>query len=273
MKLQSVAGGGVNKLLCALLMAGLLGGCATTGGGGGGDGSGPRTASDQTDADRRAAVRLELATGYFERGQFDTALDEIKQVLQIKPGMTEALSLRSLVYAGMGENQLAEDGFRRLLAQAPKDGDVAHNYGWFLCQRGRYRESYEQFDAALAQPQYRAPVRTLMARGVCEAREGQLVKAEQSLAKAFEFDPSSPVVQVNLAEVLLRQGQLERARFYARRVNAKADQVNASSLWLELRIERRLGNAANVEELGQQLRRRFPASAEVAALNSGRFDE
>ena len=32
------------------------------------------TASDQTDAERRALVRLELASLYFGRGQFDTAL-------------------------------------------------------------------------------------------------------------------------------------------------------------------------------------------------------
>jgi len=38
-------------------------------------------------------------------------------------------------------------------------------------------------------------------------------------------------------------------------------------------VERRLGNTASVEDLGQQLRRRYPQSAEVAALNSGRYDE
>ena len=38
-----------------------------------------RTPSDQTDAERRARVRLELAGLYLGRGQNDTALDEVTQ--------------------------------------------------------------------------------------------------------------------------------------------------------------------------------------------------
>ncbi|WIT11833.1 type IV pilus biogenesis/stability protein PilW [Paucibacter sediminis] len=263
---------GVTPLLAGLALAALaaLGGCA---GVAGNNGQEPRTESDQTDADRRANVRLELAGGYFSRGQYSTALDEVKLALQAKPGMTEAINLRSLIFAAMGEPELAEEGFKRALSLAPKDADTAHNYGWFLCQRERWQAASAQFEAALAQPQYRFPSRTLLARGVCEARAGQLNDAERSLAKAFELEPANPAVSVNLAEVLLRLGQLDRARFYVRRVNAQAEQINASSLWLELRVERRLGNTASVEDLGQQLRRRYPQSAEVAALNSGRYDE
>ncbi|MGZ7222968.1 hypothetical protein ACXWPH_10230, partial [Streptococcus pyogenes] len=60
-----------------------------------------KTDSDQTDADRRAAIRLELAQGYFSRGQFTTALDELKLALQAKPDMREAVNLRGLIYAAM----------------------------------------------------------------------------------------------------------------------------------------------------------------------------
>ena len=56
-----------------------------------------KTDSDQTDGDRRAAIRLELAQGYFSRGQFNTALDELKQALQAKPDMREAMNLRGLI--------------------------------------------------------------------------------------------------------------------------------------------------------------------------------
>ena len=260
--------------LSQLLLATVLLACAALQGCGSSPSrEGPRTAMDQTDADRRAQVRLELASGYFARGQYETALDEVKLALIAKPGLAEAINLRSLIYAAMGEQGMAEEGFRRSLAQAPKDADTAHNYGWFLCQQRRYAEAYAQFDLALAQPQYRAPARTLMAYGVCQAREGKLVPAQQHLSKAFEFDPGNPVVAINLGEVLYRLGEYERARFYTRRVNNNTEQANASSLWLELRIERRMGNAANVEDLSQQLRKRFPQTPQTQALNNGRFDE
>jgi type IV pilus assembly protein PilF len=256
-------------LLAALVLM-LLSACASTGPA---PGSVPRTASDQTEADQRASVRMELATGYFARGQFNTALDEIKQALAVKPDMREAINLRGLVYAAMGELVLADDSFRRALNLYPNDADTLHNYGWLLCQQQRWGAADVQFDLALAQPSYRAPARTLLAKGVCEARAGRMDQAERSLAKAFELDPSSPAVAVNLAEVLYRNKQFDRARFYARRVNAQPEQSNAQSLWLELRIERRLGNTVAVDDLSQMLRRRYAQSPETQALDAGRFDE
>ncbi len=255
-------------LSAVLLIAAALTGCVTTS-----PQQQPKTESDKTDADRRAQVRLELASGYFARGQYETALDEVKLALAAKPDLPDAINLRSLIYAGMGEFALAEDGFKQLLVRDRNNPDTLHNYGWFLCQRQRYAESYQQFEAAVAQPTYRTPARSLLAWGVCEAREGRLVPAQVHLSKAFEADPGNPTIAMNLGEVLYRQGEYERARFYARRVNSNVEQANAASLWLELRIERRMGNAANMEDLGQQLRRKYPQAAETQALNNGRFDE
>jgi len=233
----------------------------------------PRTDFDSTDADRRAAPRLELAAGYFARGQYKTALDEIKQVLAVKPNMREAINMRGLIYAAMGETQLADENFRHALQLYPQDPDTLHNYGWFLCQQQRWTAAQAQFDLALAQSSYRAPSRSWLAKGVCSAKAGRQAEAEQSLQKAFEYDPASPVVAYNLADVLYRGKQYERARFYIQRVNAQTEQSNAQSLWLALRIERRLGNSAGVDELSQLLRRRHPQSPELQALDGGRFDE
>jgi type IV pilus assembly protein PilF len=233
----------------------------------------PRTESDRTSADRRAAVRMELASGYFSRGQYKTALDEIKQALAAKPDMREALSLRGLVYAALGEFKLAEDNFSYALKLSPTDADTLHNYGWFLCQQQKWAAASAQFDLALAQPSYRAPSRTLLAKGACEVLAGQLANAERTLSKAFELEPANPAIAMNLGDVLYRTGQWERARFYVKRVNAQPEQSNAQSLWLALRIERRLSNSAAVEDYSQQLRRRFAQSAETQALDNGRFDD
>jgi len=232
-----------------------------------------RTDSDQTDADRRASVRLELAQGYFARGQFNTALDELKLALAVKPDMKEATNLRGLVYASMGENQLAEESFRRAISLFPNDSDALHNYGWFQCQQQRWAAADSQFDLALAQPGYRAPQRTLLAKGVCEARSGRMKEAERTLSHAFELDAGSPAIAINLAEVLYRNNELERARFYVKRVNIQPEQVNAQSLWLALRVERKLGHTGAMDELAGQLRRQYAQSPETQALNAGRFDE
>lgn len=231
------------------------------------------TASDQTDADRRARVRLELAGAYFARGQMDTALDEVKQALAIQPQLADAYNLRALVYGAMGEDRLAEDSFRRALQINPRDGNVLHNQGWFYCQRNRHDEAQALFAQALAQPQYRDAARTQLARGVCFGQQRRWTEAEGALMRAYELDPSNPGVGINLAEVLYRRGEVERARFYVGRLNDNPNTVNAQTLWLAARIEVKAGRLLQAQRLGDQIRARYPQSPEAAQYERGQFDD
>jgi type IV pilus assembly protein PilF len=66
-----------------LLLA--LAGCASKPGGETGASRDMVTESDETDARRRARIRMELAVGYFEQGKTNVALDELKQVIASDP--------------------------------------------------------------------------------------------------------------------------------------------------------------------------------------------
>ena len=261
----------LRSALPAALLVALLAGCAMSPGA-----NEPRdlvTASDQTVADKRARVRLELATGYFGRGQGTTALDEVKLALVAKPDMPEAYSLRGLIYASLGQPQLAEESFQRSLQLDAHNGDTMHNYGSFLCEQRRYAEANKQFEAAMAQPEYRNLPKTLLLQGICQADSGDWVGAERSLSRGYELDPSNPTTAFNLADVLYRRGELERARFYIARVNSVPAQSNAQTLWLAARIEQRAGNSAAAQTFGRQLRDRFPQSPQALLFERGRFDE
>lgn len=252
----------------------LLGACA--GGPGGLPADQPAavpTASDQTDVERRARVRLELAGAYFGRGQLETALDETKLALQVKPDLAEAFGLRALIYAAMGEDRLAEDSFARALNLNPRDGGIQHNHAWFLCQRGQYAAAQARFAQLVAQPQYRDEARSQLARGVCFGRDGKFAEAESALMRAYELAPANPSTGLNLAEVLYRREAYERASFYIGRVNDTPDAVNPQTLWLAARIERKLGRTAAVRVLGDRLRQRFAQSPEAALFERGRFDD
>ena len=231
-----------------------------------------RSTGDTPDPVRRAQARLELAGLYFARGQAETALSELKEALAAKPDLPEAYSLRGLVYASLGDAARADDSFRRALDFSPRSADVMHNYGWFLCQERRFELADAQFERALAQPTYRDGARTLLAQGVCRARAGRWSDAERSLLRSYELDPANPFTAFSLSEVLLQRGELDRARFYVQRINAQPELATAQSLWLAARIERRLGNVGAVQDLGRQLRDRFPQSLEALQFEQGRFD-
>jgi type IV pilus assembly protein PilF len=156
---------------------------------------------------------------------------------------------------------------------SPRDPDTMHNYGWFLCQRQRLPEAQAQFQQAIATPRYPGLSRSLMTQGICLARAGSWAEAERSLARAYEIDPANPVTAVNLADVLYRRGEFERARFYIGRVNSVQELANAQTLWLAARIENKMGNVRGARDFGRQLRGRFPLAPETQAFERGRYDE
>ena len=231
------------------------------------------TASDEPDATKRARVRLELAGAYFGRGQMTTALDEVKLSIAADPNIGAAYNLRGLIYASLGDDALADESFRRALQLDSRDADAMQNYGWYMCQRKRYDDAQAMFDQALTVPQYPDTPRTLLTKGICQARAGQWEQAEKTLQRSYELDPANPTTGVNLAEVLFRRGEFERARFYIRRVNSTAEFVSPSTLWLAARIENKLGNQQGTQEFGRRLRDRFPQSREARTFDQGRFDD
>ena len=246
---------------------GTLGGCTTTV-----TSNGVRVADAENDAGKRARVRLELASGYFSNGQAAVALDEVKQAIAIDPSMFEAYNLRGLIYMRLSELDLADESFRRALALNPRSANVQHNYGWFLCQQSRMGEAYQQFNAALANPAYNDRAKTWMTMGLCQQKAGQRVDAETSLLRSYELDAGNPVTGYNLALLAFQRRDHARAQFYARRIN-NSELVNSESLWLGIKIERQLDNREAMSQLGAQLKKRYPQSAELAAYERGSFNE
>lgn len=235
-------------------------------------GTEPVTESDEPEARKRARIRVELASSYFEQGQTTVALDEIKLALGNDPNYAPAYTLRGLVYARLNELRLAEESFKRAQLLSPRDPDVLHHYGLFACQQGRYPQAVELFQQALASPVYGGQAKTLMAKGICQVRAAQFPEAEGSLARSYELDPGNPITAYNLAALQFRRGDTAKAQFTIRRLN-NTELANAETLWLGIKVEQRLGNSEAMAQLAQQLGRRYPESREWASYQRRAFDE
>ncbi|TAK93904.1 MAG: type IV pilus biogenesis/stability protein PilW [Aquabacterium sp.] len=231
------------------------------------------TASDEGDLQKRARIRMELASTYYGQGQYNTALDELKQAVAIDPNLPDAYEMRALIYDAMGDDARAVSNYKQALSLDERNGSVLHNYGWYLCRKRQFAEADALFERASSLPQTISTSKTMLARGVCQVSAGLYPEAEKTLVHSYELDPSNPATAFNLASVLYRRGELERARFYIRRVNNVPAQVTAESLWLAIRIEHKLGNANGREEMASQLRSRFPTARETNAMELGRFDD
>jgi type IV pilus assembly protein PilF len=230
------------------------------------------TESDEPETRKRARIRTELASGYFEQGQNTVALDELKQAVAADPNYPEAYNLRGLVYLRLNDNRQAEDNFRRAVALNPGDAGTLHNLGWLQCQERRWDESQRSFDQALTNPLYRERAKTLMAMGICQARAGKGADAERNLARAWELDEGNPIIGYNLATMLYTRGDAGKAQSYIRRLN-NSDLANAETLWLGVKIETKLGDTVAARQLSDTLKKRYPQARETGALERGAFNE
>lgn len=230
------------------------------------------TPSEETETRRRARIRLELAIGYYEQGKTEIALDEVRQAIATDPTLPDAYTVRGLIYMRLGDQRLAEESFRRAVALNPRESNALHNLGWLQCQASRFDESFRSFEQAMLSPMYTDKAKTLMTLGVCQARAGRVGEAEQSLARAYELDAGNPITGYNLANLLFRRGEFQRSQFYIRRLN-NSELANAESLWLGVKVERRMNDPVAMQQLGEQLRKRFPQSKERGSYDRGAYDE
>ena len=229
------------------------------------------TIGDVGEPRNRARIHTDLAAAYFQRGNMGVALEELRIATAADARYAPAHSLFGLVYMELRENKLAEQSFERALSIAPNDGDINHNYGVFLCQTRREPDSIKYFNQAIRNPLYPTPSRSYSAAGVCSMRTGNPKEAEQYFERALRLDPDEPASLLHLGQIRYKQGKMDEARRLVSRYNKLAD-PSAESLWLALRIERRTGERVAEQSYANQLRRRFPGSAEYQSLQRGKFD-
>ncbi|CAG0123625.1 hypothetical protein RHDC2_00091 [Rhodocyclaceae bacterium] len=246
------------------LLAMSLGGCATQ----------PGNSSSQqplTRSQASAKVHTELAAQYYERAQLGIALQELNLALQAEPNYAPAYNVRGLVNMALREDKEADADFRHSLQLDANDSEAHNNYGWFLCQRGRERESARHFLAALKNPLYATPGKAYLNAGVCSRKAGELKDAEEFFQKALLFQPDMPEALIGLADLSFANGDYAGAKsYFTRFVQNTPTPLSAENLWLAVRIERRLGDKNAEDSYALQLSKRFPDSRETQLMLQGK---
>ena len=223
------------------------------------------------DANTRAKVHTQLGALYYGRGNMAVALEELRMATAADANYAPAYSILGLVYTELRENALAQQNFERAIRLSPTDPDINHNFGVFLCQTKREREAISYFMRAVRNPLYPAPWRSYSAAGVCALRMNDVKEAENYFQIALKQEPNDQGSLLSLGEIRYRQGNLEEARRLVSRFN-KVTEPTSESIWLALRIERKLGERVAEASYANQLRRRFSSSREYQLLQRGEYD-
>lgn len=223
-------------------------------------------------AHERARAHTELGTGYFQVGQYKVALEEFRESLAIDPRYVPAHSMMGLVYMELKEDDKARQSFERALKIDPADSDANNNYGLFLCNRQREKDSIRYFLAAARNPLYAKPHEAYANAGVCARRVGNTAEATQYFLQSVQLEPSYPRALISLAQLQFEAGQPERAKTNLSRFMQVTKAPDAASLWMGVRIERQLGDRAAMRSYATLLEQRFPDAQETRLMREGRFE-
>lgn len=226
-----------------------------------------------TDGRARAKIHTELGGLYFQAGNMAVALEELNTAIAADSGYAPAYSVRGLVRAYLRELEAGEEDFRKALSLAPNDPEVNNNYGWFLCENDKPRQAIAYFLNAVKNPLYSTPDRAYTNAGACALKAGDLAGAEAYLGMALRLDGDSALpARVQLAQLYYRKGMLDEARRLLGEVLKVMEPATPETLWLALRIERKLGNRVAESGFAAQLRSRYGASKEYQEFLKGNFE-
>lgn len=229
------------------------------------------------DTQALAQRRLVLATAYFEQGQNEVAMQEVRATLNIDPHNASAYNLLGLIHQRNNAFALAQQSFEASAHWANQStntielADAQHNLGWLLCQQAQYAQAQSQFEQALLQTHYRQHGKTYMTAGLCHLRAGQTDAARHSWQQSLQKDGLNPMVRYQLA-LLDWQAQPALAQNLLAPLNAQA-LGTPESLWLGVRVARALDNPQDMQQLGQQLQQRYPESVQAKAWIQRKFEE
>ena len=151
-----------------------------------------QTSGKPKDIHTRAKLHTELGALYFQNGNLIVALEELTIATSINPNYAPAYSTRGLVLYYLKEFDSAEKDFQRALNLDDKDPEINNNYGWFLCQIGKEKDSIGYFRKALENSLYQTPEIAFLNLGACQIKIGEVDVAEESIRKSLRFAPDHP---------------------------------------------------------------------------------
>ena len=141
------------------LLLTLVSGCAST----------AERKAEQGAQQKLVDTNIQLAAGYLQQGQFDAAKEKLDKALEIDPDDPQTNNVMALLQWRLKNHEAAERHFQRALGSKAGgiNPDVQHNYGAYLCDRGRAEEAMMWFERAIANPQYPTPELANLNAGLC----------------------------------------------------------------------------------------------------------
>lgn len=242
------------KLVLALTMALVVVGCETK------NSSVPGGKVSKHEAYSR------LGFEYLQSGDTANAKSSFLRSIESDSGYAEAHNGIALAFQLEGDDQLAEQYFRKATALAPSSAMMHNNFGAFLFSKQRYQEACNELARATEDPFYGRRAQAFENLGRCYRLLQRDDAAKHAFKRSLQVSANRPVALVELSEISLQENNLlESEKYFDRFLTMVEDrrvEHYAKSLWLGIRLAREEGNATRAATYALILKNLYPESEE-----------
>ncbi len=234
-----------------------------------------RPSSDQPNQTRvRLAAKrhVELGMAYLKVARLGVALDEANIAVAIDASYAPGHLLKGLVYAELEQFGSARPSFEEAARIAPGDPEVNNAYGWFLCSQGHEALGVQRLEQAARNPYFSSPGKAWANAGMCLLRKKDDAGAEEKFLRAIAQDERDTVSLFYLADIALRNDVPLRAKQWIDLLMDRKADIGVETLWLALRVERKLNNELAVRKYAERMYADFPGSVEYQNYLKGKFE-
>ncbi len=207
---------------------------------------------------------LDIAIGFLEKGYPERAIARLNEVLKENKGSFRAYGILGVAYREQGEYPLAEDSFKRSLDLNPAASDVRNNYGGLLFLTGKYKEAQKQFERVTEDIYYVNRSRAFENLGFVALKMNNRDEARTQFERALRLDQNIPAASLELAEILLEDGNyVESERYFGHYENlTRRVRPSSRALWLGIQLARIFDQRDKFEQYAELLARYYPGSKE-----------
>lgn len=150
-----------------------------------------------------ARNKFKIGRGYFQRGNYQAALDPLEQAIKEDSGYLDAHYLLGLTYLGMENYAKAEEKLAYVIGLDPSFQEAYQYLGQALVAQKKYDQARKHFQRMQTIPGMAVSAQYCL--GVLAYQEGNLAVAEKCWQEAARLDPKDPRSRNNLG--ILRSGE------------------------------------------------------------------
>ena len=216
---------------------------------------------------------LSLGAGYIRQGDYARAKDKLTRALAIEPRSAQVHNTLGRLFELEGENQLAENHFKKAVFFEPDFSPARNTYGAFLYAMGRYKEAVQQLQFATDDSLYPHRATAFENLGISYLRLNQLEDAAAAFNRSIQLNPRQSRSLLELSEIHINKQDFVVAKQFYRRYE-RLSRPSSRSRRLCIRLARALNESAKAASCSFGSLAREPAAEESAfVVQVGAFSE